>query len=70
MPDLNFEIIGTEPASRGLLPLLNFKLRITNGLPEEQIHALLLSAQIQFQPARRRYNGQEQERLSDLFGEP
>ncbi len=70
MPDLSFEIVGVEPAARGLTPLLQFKLRITNSPPTERIEALLLNTQIQIQPAQRSYTPAETERLFELFGYP
>lgn len=69
MPDLNFQITGVEDSSRGLTPLLHFKLRITNSRPES-IHALLLNAQIQIQSPQRSYSANEKEKLSELFGTP
>jgi hypothetical protein len=70
MPDLNFQITGIEPAWRGLTPLLYFKLQITNSPASERIQGLLLTAQIQLQPAQRAYNNAEREKLVELFGTP
>ncbi|EEF63103.1 DUF6084 family protein [Pedosphaera parvula] len=70
MPDLDFKIIGVEPAVHGLTPLLHFKVKITNTPASETIQTVTLHAQIQFQSAQRAYNVREQERLLDLFGTP
>src|SRR5262245_29614428 len=68
MPDLNFQITGVEPANRGLTPLLQFQLSVTNE--GESVHAVLLHAQIQIQSPQRPYNRREKEKLVELFGRP
>jgi len=70
MPELDFKIIGIEPSARGLTPLLNFKVEVTNSPATEMIHNVILQAQIQIQTTQRRYNPGEKEKLSDLFGVP
>lgn len=70
MPDLKFQITGIDQAMRGLTPLLEFKLHVTNSPSEQSIHAVLLSAQIQFQCPQRSYTGTEKEKLVELFGPP
>jgi hypothetical protein len=70
MPDLDFKITGIEPSARGLAPLLNFKVEVTNSPATETIHSVILQAQIQIQTAQRRYDAGEKEKLSDLFGAP
>ncbi len=70
MPDLSFQVVGVEAGSRGLTPLLFFKLRITNAAATEPIQAVMLRTQIQFETGRRSYTPQEKERLGELFGSP
>ena len=70
MPDLDFEVLGVDPAVRGLVPLLHFQLRITNQPPEEVIQSVILQAQIQIQAPQRSYNEGEKEKLYELFGPP
>ena len=70
MPDLSFAVAGVEPAPHSATPLLNFKLRVENADPAEPIPAVMLRCQIRIEPARRPYGESEQEKLSDLFGEP
>jgi len=70
MPDLDFEILGVEPAVRGLVPLLHFKLGIKNEPPNETIQSVILQAQIQIQAPQRPYNEGEKEKLFELFGAP
>ena len=69
MPDLSFQVAGVEAVAASAAPMLAFKLAIANA-GGEQIHSILLRAQIQIEVTRRRYNAQEQERLFDLFGPP
>jgi hypothetical protein len=70
MPDLSFTIEGAEVVKFSASPLLAFKLRVTNANPAETIHSVALRSQIQIEVTRRRYTGEEQEKLLDLFGEP
>jgi hypothetical protein len=70
MPDLNFRITGVEAATRGLAPLLHYKLEVANTPPEECIHTAMIQVQIQIESARRSYTAEEKEKLVELFGEP
>ncbi len=70
MPDLNFRVTGVKPAARGLIPLLHFHVEVNNSPETELIQAVIPQAQIQIQSARRPYDDQEREKLSDLFGTP
>jgi Family of unknown function (DUF6084) len=69
VPVLDFEVLDVGVA-RGVVPLLSFRLRISEhaGVPVE---AVTLESQIQIEAARRRYKDpREQEALLDIFGEP
>jgi hypothetical protein len=68
MPDLNFQVTGVEPVTRGLTPWLHFKLSVTVSPATETVQALLLHAQIQIQSPQRSYSAPEKERLIELFG--
>ncbi len=70
MPDLNFDVTGVTPAVKGLIPLLQFQLQITNQPPKEQIQSILLQAQIQVEAPQRAYSPNEKEKLFELFGPP
>jgi hypothetical protein len=70
MPDLQFQIEGAEAVAHAAAPLLALKLRIQNLPATETIHTLTLRCQVQIEPAKRRYLPPEQEKLTDLFGEP
>jgi hypothetical protein len=74
MPELNFQVEAVEPDRTAAAPLLLFKLRVSErvatDVPLTPIHAIALSCQIRIEPARRRYDPGEQQRLLDLFGTP
>lgn len=70
MPELSFQIEGSEAIAHSAAPLLALQLRIFNQPPDQAIHTLTLRCQVQIEPAKRRYAAQEQEKLRDLFGEP
>jgi hypothetical protein len=70
MPDLNFQVEAIAAVPFAAVPLLNFRLRITNTDPEEIIHSVVLRAQVQIEVTRRHYSPQEQTQLRDLFGGP
>jgi hypothetical protein len=68
VPNLSFQVEGAEAVAFAASPTLALKLRITNADAAEQIHSILLRCQVQIVVTRRRYKGQEQDRLFDLFG--
>jgi len=70
MPDLDFKILGVKAAHHGIVPLLHFKLEITNQPPEETVQSVMLQAQIQIHPTLRAYEPEEKEKLGELFGTP
>jgi hypothetical protein len=70
VPELRFHIEGANAVPHAAVPLIAMKLRVTNFPPGEAIHTLALRCQVQIEPAKRRYLSEEQEKLSDLFGEP
>jgi Family of unknown function (DUF6084) len=70
MPDLSFEVIGSEVPPFAAVPTLIFKLRIANTPAEGHIHTISLRSQIQIAVNRRRYSPAAQARLLELFGEP
>jgi hypothetical protein len=70
VPDLGFNIRGVDSAERGLVPLLNFRLEITNEPATDTVQSVLLQAQIQIQCPRRLYTDGEKEKLRELFGPP
>jgi uncharacterized protein DUF6084 len=69
MPDLNFSVEKASAAPFAAAPMLSFTLRISDA-DSGAIHAIALRCQIRIEPARRRYEPREEEKLADLFGEP
>jgi len=67
LPDPTFEVLGAEPVAHAAAPTLKFTLRVTDA---GTLHAIALSAQINIDPARRRYDDATRERLVELFGAP
>jgi hypothetical protein len=70
VPDLGFAVQNVEVIHHAAAPMLGLKLLVTNQDPDEVIHTIVLRCQIQIEVARRTYSAADQERLSDLFGEP
>jgi hypothetical protein len=70
MPDLNFTIEGAEPQRYAVAPTLAFRLTVSNVNVTEQVHNVLVQAQIQIESIRRRYSPDEQEKLVELYGVP
>ena len=68
MAELAFDCIGARAERYAVVPTLSLTLRIaeTSG---QRVEAIALRCQIRIEPARRRYSGQEAERLNDLFGD-
>jgi len=66
---LTFAVTEARPQKYDAVPSLHFRLRISEaaGAP---IHAILLRCQVQIEPRRRGHAPAEQERMTDLFGEP
>ena len=70
MPDLNFNILGVEPVDRGLVPMLHFKLEITNAPHRRRVQSVMLQTQIQIQSPQRAYSRGKKKNLRELFGAP
>jgi len=70
MPNLNFQVEGAEALIYAALPQLAFRLAVTNADVDEAIHTVALRCQIQIEATRRQYIPDDQQSLTDLFGEP
>ncbi|HEY1916386.1 MAG TPA: DUF6084 family protein [Streptosporangiaceae bacterium] len=68
MAELVFDCTGVSPDRYAVVPQMKVTLRIseTSG---QRIEAIALRVQIRIEPARRRYNAVEEQRLNDLFGD-
>lgn len=69
MPDLKFKIEAAAPEPFAATPQLNFNLQINNTDINEQIQSIMLRCQIIIEATQREYSVQEQQMLTDLFGE-
>jgi hypothetical protein len=70
VPELTFRVESAEPLTFAAAPQLIFKVRIDNARGGEAIHTIALRCQVRIEPALRSYQGEEQARLYELFGEP
>jgi Family of unknown function (DUF6084) len=70
MPDLEFGAIDAELLPYAAAPTLLFKLPIRNAVKGEEIHSIMLRAQIRLEVTRRHYNAETEARLLELFGPP
>lgn len=70
MPELEFNVIGAEPERHAAAPTLSFKLSIRQAGEVVPIQSISLQCQIRIETHRRTYEPLEQERLTDLFGQP
>jgi hypothetical protein len=64
-----FSVLGVEPVPNAATPTLRFHLHVEDPLGRA-IHTIVLSTQIQIDPARRAYDPESRERLVELFGPP
>jgi uncharacterized protein DUF6084 len=69
MPDLNFTIEGAQPIRFAASPHIGFTLLVSD-VARVNIHNVILQCQVHLDVTRRRYTADEQQRLSDLFGQP
>jgi hypothetical protein len=66
--NLDFACTGVRTDAYAAAPTLIFRLRVT-ATGGERVHAVALRCQFRIEPALRRYDQQEGDRLGDLFGE-
>jgi hypothetical protein len=68
MSPVSFEVLGARVEAYAAVPTLVLRLRITaaDGTP---VHAIALRSQIMIEPKRRHYEHEEEQRLTELFGE-
>lgn len=68
-PDVKFEILGAAHEPFAAQPTMRFELGVSEASGRD-IYAISLSAQVNFDPARREYNAETREDLFELFGRP
>ena len=64
-----FSVLDVEPVPHTATPTLRFHLHVEDPLGRD-IHTIVLSTQINIDPARRAYDVETRERLVELFGAP
>jgi hypothetical protein len=64
-----FTVLDVEPVAHAATPMLRFHLHVEDPLGRE-VHTIVLSTQINIDPARRAYDPETRERLVELFGAP
>lgn len=62
-------ILSAAPVEQALAPTLRFRLRIDDRSGRE-IYTMALSAQVNLEPAKRRYDDEARAAMLDLFGDP
>jgi Family of unknown function (DUF6084) len=68
MSPVSFEVVGARVEAYAAVPTLMLRLRIT-AADDIPVHALALRSQIMIEPKRRHYVHDEEQRLTELFGE-
>ena len=68
MTALAVSVLGAEPSPQAAAPGITFRLRL-ESLGGDRMHAIVLRCQTRIEPRGRRYTGDEQARLFELFGD-
>ena len=68
-PDPDFEVLAARAIERTAAPTVGFRLRVTD-VSERKVFTIALTAVITIEPSKRTYDGEDRERLVELFGEP
>ncbi len=67
MIPVTFKITGASAKPHAASPTISFDVRVTSS---ESVEAMVLRAEIRIEPQWRRFDGQEQQLLDDMFGAP
>src|SRR3954451_21921980 len=68
-PEVTFEVLGAAHEPFAAQPTLRFELGVSEPT-DRPIYAITLTAQINFDPARRGYDDETRAELFELFGSP
>jgi hypothetical protein len=68
-PEVTFEVLGAAHEPFAAQPTLRFELSVSEPT-DRPIYAISVTAQINFDPARRSYDAVTREKLFELFGAP
>jgi len=69
VPEPDFAVLGARPIRHAAAPTLAVDLQISETTGR-QVYMIALTVQLMIEPARRRYEQPERERLVELFGPP
>lgn len=67
MPHLSFAVVSAAPMRATAVPAIGFRVLVVES-SQWPIHSIILRCQIRIEPAKRRYDAGDEERLLDLFG--
>lgn len=70
MPDLNFQILSADVKPYAAAPTIDFKLKITNAVKDEEVYAAALKTQVRIEAIHRKYDKETKDRLIEVFGKP
>ncbi len=68
-PAPSFAVLDAVPVPHAAAPTLRFEMMVSEATGRD-VHAIVLTAQIMIEPARRTYDDASRERLAELFGAP
>jgi len=68
-PEVTFEVLGAAHEPFAAQPTLRFEMGVSEP-SEREIYAISVTAQINFDPARREYDAATREALFEVFGAP
>ena len=68
-PEPEFQVLGVTGRRHAAVPALDFDVHVAEP-GGRQVYAIVLTAQVMIEPARRRYDAETREKLVELFGSP
>ena len=68
-PEPEFRVLGATGRRHAAVPALDFDVHVTEP-GGRQVYAILLTAQVMIEPARRAYDDETRAKLVELFGPP
>jgi len=68
-PEPEFQVLGATGRRHAAVPALDFDVYVSEP-GGRQVYAIVLTAQVMIEPARRSYDAETRERLVELFGSP
>jgi hypothetical protein len=68
-PEPEFQVLGATGRRHAAVPALDFDVHVSEP-GGRQVYAIVLTAQVMIEPARRTYDPETREKLVELFGPP